>query len=550
MTAATEDTDPTPEPGFARSTALMAGGTLLSRLTGFARLAAFTAAIGATEGRLADAYATANVVPNLVYELVLGGVLSSMLVPVFVESLRRGEDEHRRVVDAITTLAGLVLVGITAVGVLAAPFVARLLLAGDDPREAEVVARLLQLFLPQVLGYGMATVWTAYLNAHRRFGVPMVAPVLNNLVAVVVLLAFGAAVRFTAIDLALLTSAQLWLLGAGTTAGVLAMVLPMWPAARRVGWRYRPRLDLQHELVRRVGRLGGWAALYVLVNQLGYLVVVLLANAVPGAGTYTAYTLAFVFFQLPHGIYAVSVMTALVPRLSEHAAAGDLDAFRAQLARGIRATMLVIAPAAVGLAVLATPLVRLLLEQGVFGAESTRLVARVLAVWMLGLPAFSLFQLLLRAHYALQDTRTPALVNIGAVTVNVVIDIAAFAFLPAEWKVAGLAIGHAASYWVGCALFLRLLCTRIGGVGGRATSGALARIAAAATATGAVAAAVLRAGVALLGAEGLLAQALTVGAAVSLGAAAHIVVARAVGVEEVAVLTRTLRRVAGRLPPP
>jgi putative peptidoglycan lipid II flippase len=542
-----------PEPvHLARNTAVMAGGTLLSRLTGFGRLAAMTAAFGVVEGQLADAYNKANVAPNIVYELVLGGVLSSVLIPVFVETLRRDDAEHRHVVNTVTTIAGIVLVVIALVAIVAAPWLAILFTLGAEGSAEEVaalrhvVAVFLRLFMPQVLFYGLTTIWTAYLNAHRHFAAPMYAPVLNNLVAIAVVLGFAAAVQFQAVDLRALTAAHLLLLGLGTTGGIVAMTVPLWPVARRHGWAWRPSLDWRHPMVRRIGRLGGWAVVYVVLNQIGYLVVIVLTSAIPGEGAFSAYFYAFVFFQLPHGIYAVSVMTALVPPMAAAAADDDTERFRAHLARGVRATALLIVPAAVGLAVLSTPIVRLLLEQGVFTAESTRLVAPVLTAFAVGLPSFSLFQLFLRAHYALQDTRTPALVNAGWVAVNIAVNLTLFALLPGQWKVVGLALGHAVAYTVGCGVFVRLLRRRVGGLGGSETRAALLRIAAAAAGMGVLAGATAAGMASLVGTATLATQAAQVIAAVGVGAGAYLVLARAFGVQEVrdvqSLVSRRLRR--------
>ena len=537
-------------PRLARATAVMAVGTVASRATGFLRVAALATAFGVTESRLADAYNIANVAPNIVYELVLGGVLSSVLVPLFVETRRRDADEHRTVVNTITTLATLVLLAIVVVTVAAAPLIAHALTlrTGADAASLAVtrsaVTTFLRLFMPQVLFYGLTTIWTAYLNSHEHFAAPMFAPVLNNLVVSAVAFGFGAAVGFRAVDLAALSAAQTWLIGGGTTLGIVAMTLPLWPVARRHGWRWRPQLDWRHPTVRRMGRLGGWVILYVVINQVGYYVVVLLTGAVALKGSFTAYSYAFVFFQLPHGIYAVSVMTALLPTLSAAASDGDLAAFRAQLARGIRVTAMGIVPAAVGLAVLSVPIVRLLLQHGVFSASSTTLVAHTLTAFAVGLTSFSLFQLALRAHYALQDTRTPTVVNVLAVGTNVVVDVIVFAVLPTDWKVPGLALGHATAYTVGTVLFLRRLRRRVGGLEGRRTLGQLGRVVAASAVTGVVAWVLQRLVVGVLGAG-------SSGAAVALvvaaggGALAYLVVARLVGVAELGEVVGMLRRRGG-----
>ena len=537
------------QPALARDTAVMAVGTLLSRITGFGRLAAMTAAFGIVEGPLADAYNKANVAPNIVYELVLGGVLSSVLIPVLVETMGRDRDEHRHVTNTITTLAGLVLLAITVSGILAAPWLATLFTLGADGTRTEVaelravVTLFLRLFLPQVLFYGLTTIWTAYLNAHRHFAWPMFAPVLNNVVVIAVLLWYGAVVDFEAVaDLGRLGARELWLLGAGTTAGIVAMTLPLWPVSRRNDWSFRPSLDWRHPMVRRVGRLGAWAMLYVALNQVGYLVVIVLTSAIPGNGAFAAYASAFVFFQLPHGIYAVSVMTALVPGMAEAAGQGDLARFRRQVSTGIRVTALFIIPAAVGLGVLSTPIVRLLLERGAFTVESTELVSAVLTAFALGLPSFSLFQLFLRAHYALQDTRSPVMVNAAAVTLNIAVDIALFVTLPGQWKVVGLALGHAAAYTLGAGVFAVRLRRRVGGLGGRETTGALVRILAAALLMGACVwgtALLLRRTVGVQDGAGRL---LEVALPTVVGVVAYLVFARLAGVQDLDFVKNLLRR--------
>ncbi len=535
---------------LARATAVMAVGTIASRATGFLRVAALATAFGVTESRLADAYNIANVAPNIVYELVLGGVLSSVLVPLFVETRRRDLDEHRTVVNTITTLATLVLLAIVVVTVLAAPLIAHALTlrAGGDAAAVATtraaVTTFLRLFMPQVLFYGLTTIWTAYLNSHEHFAAPMFSPVLNNLTVSAVALGFGAAVGFQAVDLAAMSVGQVWLIGGGTTFGIVAMTLPLWPVARRHGWRWRPELAWRHPTVRRMGRLGGWVILYVVINQVGYYVVVLLTGAVDIRGSFTAYSYAFVFFQLPHGIYAVSVMTALLPTMSAAASDGDLVAFRSQLARGIRVTAMGIVPAAVGLAVLSEPIVRLLLQHGVFSASSTTLVARTLTAFAIGLTSFSLFQLALRAHYALQDTRTPTIVNLLAVGTNVVVDVVVFLVLPTPWKVPGLALGHATAYSVGTLLFLRRLRRRVGGLEGRRTLGQLGRVVVAAAATGVAAWGLQRLMVGALG-GGSVGAALALAVAAGGGALVYVVVARVVGVEELSEVVGMLRRRGG-----
>ncbi|HXQ56319.1 MAG TPA: murein biosynthesis integral membrane protein MurJ, partial [Actinomycetes bacterium] len=389
-----------PEPSLARSTALMATGTLLSRITGLLRVTVLVATLGVGESRLADVYNVANTTPNIIYELVLGGILSSIFVPVFVEvRSTRGQRQAWHVARATMTIAiaGLgLLAGIT---MLAAPWIIRLYVHSGSPAEraeaVELGGQLLAMFMPQIVFYGVGAVMTGLLNAHRRFGVPMFAPILNNLVVIAVGLSFHALVGQQVPQVGEVTTGQKLLLGLGTTAGVVAMTMVQWPFLRRIGFRFHFVWNWRDRAIRKMATLSAYTVGYVVTNQLGYLLIPVLAYGVQGG--YTAYTTAFIFFQLPHGVFAVSVMTALLPPLSEYAVARDWAAFRATMARGIRLTAAVLLPAALGYLALAGPIVRLLLEHGVVTEASTSLLVPVLMVFVLGLVPFSTFQLVLRA---------------------------------------------------------------------------------------------------------------------------------------------------------
>lgn len=463
-----------------RATAVMSLGTVLSRVTGLARLAAVTAALGILEsGRLADTYNIGNTAPNIIYELVLGGILTSVFVPVFVEVLEKeGRERAWEAANAVLNLSVAILAVIAVVGIVAAPWIARFyaLRAGADASlQQDVLAFLLRLFIPQIIFYGLYACVSGLLNAHKRFGPPMYTPVLNNLAVVAVFLSFHRA--YGAVSLAGVTSSQLWLIGAGTTAGVALQALGLLPWLRGLG-RYRLSLSLNHPATRKLGRLSMFVAGYVIANQIGYLIVQWLANGQRGG--YSAYVSAFTFYMLPHGLVAVSVITALLPGMSEHATNERWDQFRSRLSTGMRATILLILPAAIGYFVLAEPIVRLLLEHGVMRAGSVELVAGVLRFFVLGLVPFSLFQLLLRAFYALQDTRTPFLVNCGAVALNTAINIPMFYLL----QVKGLAAGHALSYAFGATLLAAALGRRVGGLDRRRVTSSAVRIGAAGTGMG------------------------------------------------------------------
>jgi putative peptidoglycan lipid II flippase len=533
-----------PEPSLARSTAVMATGTLLSRITGLLRVTVLVATLGVGESRLADVYNVANTTPNIIYELVLGGILSSIFVPVFVEvRSTRGQRQAWHVARATMTIAIVGLGLLAAVAMVAAPWIIRLYVHSGSPEEraqaVELGGQLLAMFLPQIVFYGVGAVMTGLLNAHRRFGVPMFAPILNNLVVIAVGLTFHALVGQRVPQVGEITTGQKLLLGLGTTAGVAAMTLVQWPFLRRIGFRFHFVWNWRDRAIRKMATLSAYTVGYVVTNQLGYLLVPVLAYGVQGG--YTAYTTAFIFFQLPHGVFAVSVMTALLPPLSEQAVARDWDAFRATLARGIRLTAAVLLPAALGYLALAGPIVRLLLEHGVVTEASTSLLVPVLMVFVLGLVPFSTFQLVLRAFYALQDTRTTFRVNLVSVGVNVVVDLLLFNLLPLRWKIPGLALGHATSYTVGSALLLYLMSRRIGGLGGRSILAAVGRMLAAGLVMLVVTVLVARAAGALAD-PGFGRDLLTVAAGVAAGGATYLAAARLLRVQEIGLLLEIVRR--------
>jgi putative peptidoglycan lipid II flippase len=545
--AATGDGRPA-EPSLARSTAVMATGTLLSRVTGLLRVTVLVATLGVGESRLADVYNVANTTPNIIYELVLGGILSSIFVPVFVEvRTTRGPRQAWHVARATMTIA-MVGLGLLALATMAtSSWIIRLYIHSGSPQErAEAIrlgGQLLAMFMPQIVFYGVGAVMTGLLNANRRFGVPMFAPILNNLVVVAVGLTFHFLVGQQVPQVGEVTTGQKLLLGLGTTAGVAAMTLVQWPFLRRIGFRFHFVWNWRDQAIRKMATLSAFTVGYVITNQLGYLLVPVLAYGVQGG--YTAYSTAFIFFQLPHGVFAVSVMTALLPPLSEHAVAADWDAFRSTLARGIRLTAAVLLPAALGYLALAGPIVRLLLEHGVVTGASTELLTRVLVVFVLGLVPFSTFQLLLRAFYALQDTRTVFLVNLVSVGVNVVVDLLLFNLLPERWKIPGLALGHATSYTVGSVLLFTYLSRRVGGLEGGRILRSLGRMLVAGVAMAVIAALLGRAAGGLLE-PGFLRDLVTVMVGVVAGLVSYLLLGRLLRIQELGLLLEVVRRQRSR----
>jgi putative peptidoglycan lipid II flippase len=520
-------------PSLARSTAVMTIGTIISRATGVIRLAVLAATFGVAETRFTDAYNLANTFPNIVYELVLGGVITSVFVPVFVELIEKESRERAAArISAIFNLSLLVLGFVAVIGVIAAPWIARFYasrLTGEDlVQQQEVLAFLLRLFIPQVVLYGVYFITSAALNANGRFALPMYTPILNNLVLIAVLIVFQR--MYGLVDLESVTTGQLLLIGLGTSASVAPMGLLLLPAFRRLGG-YRFTLAVDRELLLRVGGLSIFVIGYVATNQLGYLVLQWLANAEQGG--YTAYIAANTFFLLPIGLFVWSITTALAPSLSRSAIAERWTDFTAELSLGVRATLFLILPSTVGFLVLRRPLVEAMLEHGVVTARSVELVTGVLTFLVLGLVQFSIFLVLVRAFYALQDARTPFWINAATIGLNVAINVPMYAWL----GVKGLAAGQAAAYTAGVGLQLRALRRRTGDLGLQRIARTLLRAGAASAGMGAVVWVAARV-IDLAGPQGLAMQAVALLVATGLGIASYLGLALLLKVEEIVFLRK------------
>lgn len=465
-----------PAPGLARATAIQAIGTMLSRLTGFGRIFAFAYALGA--GRLADTYTLANNTPNILYELILGGVLSGTLVPVFVRELRRGPEEGGeeagwRAVSAVFTLALVAAAALAAAFVVVAPLFIRLYTLRTRQEVSEdqiaVATGLLRLFAPQVFFYGLISVTTAILRARRRFAAPMFAPVLNNLVVIGLFLSYPTVIGTRSLQDVRADHGAILLLGLVTTAGVAAMALGQFPF-RIVHRHIRLVWDPHHPAVRTILGLSGWTVAFVLANQVALFVVYVLANG--RSGDVTVYFLTYTIFLLPHGIVSVSVISAVQPELADRWAAGDAAGFRRQVGVGLRMIALLLIPAAAGYALLARPIVSMLLEHGALQATGADRVAGTLTLMALGLPAYSCWLFLTSCYQAMQNTRTLFFLYLIENGVNLVAALVLYRLL----RVQGLGLALALAYAAGTLAALVDLRRRAGGLEGHVVASSLLRI--------------------------------------------------------------------------
>ncbi len=464
-------------PSLSRGAAAITIATALSRVTGFVRVIVVAAALGTTF--LANTYQTANTAPNLIFELVAAGVLTSVFVPTFVEHLVAGRrDESWDAANAMTSVGLVALLGIALVAALAAAPIMELLTLGvSDPdlRASEIAlgARFLRMFAPQIVFYGLGMIMTAALHAHRRFALAAVAPIFNNLVVIVVYLSYMAARGDRPPTVGGITDGEVLLLGLGTTAGVVAMTLCLVPQLMRLGWRWRFRWAPGHPAVRRGARLGVWALGYAGGYQAGLIVVLALANRIEGG--VAAYQWAYTFFYLPHALVGVPIFSVLFTAMAEKAAANDAAGVVERLRQGLGMLAFILIPVAAGAFVLATPIAIVALDHGAMGRADAALVGRVLAMFALGLPAFSTFLVLTRAFYALGETKVPAIVNGIAVVASSLAGAGLFVVLDEPWKIPGLALGHTIGAVIGALILTTRLGTRLGPLGAPALSRTIVR---------------------------------------------------------------------------
>jgi putative peptidoglycan lipid II flippase len=453
-----------------QSSAVVGVGTATSRVTGLLRVQAISYALGVST--LAGVYSWANETPNIVYELLLGGVLTATLVPQFVRHL---QDDDEDATSAVFTVSMLVLLGITVIGVVGAPLIARinLLQVRGDVRgpQLRLGTAFIRLFMPQMLFYGLTALATAMLQARRRFAAAALVPILNNLVVVGVFFALPRIFvgPFT-VRRVLDDDGLMLVIGLGTTAGIVAMGVALLPALRAARVRLRFLPDWRHAAVRRVMRLSGWTVGYVMANQVALGYVIVLANGLAlstgkGHGGAFVYLNAYLLFVLPYGLFAFPIMTAVAPELAAAGRRSDAPALRHRFARTLRLSLTVLIPAAAVAVALARPIVGALLQRGAFTAADSALVADTLVGFAVGLPFFATYLYALRAFYSLDDTRTPFLLGCLENAVNIVLALLLFDSL----GIPGLAFAYSGAYAVAAVVTLAVLSRdpRVGSMRGR-----------------------------------------------------------------------------------
>lgn len=454
----------------------MSLSTAASRVTGFVRTWAMAIALGvsfAGSGAIpiASSFNIANNIPNMVYELVAGGVISSMFIPIFLEKIQRdGRESAYRFANILFSIVLVVLGSVAFVGTLfPQPFVFTQTFT-VSPEKAALAVYLFRFFAVQIVFYGWCAITTGVLNSDRKFFAAAIAPLVNNVVVIVALLGFYLPLRDSRPDLALVA------LGVGTTLGVVALLVTQVPSLLASGFRFRWAWDTSDPTLRKLLRKAVPLLGYVGVNIIGVSFRNAFATRAFLDGS-AVLTYAWMWYQLPFGVLAVAYMTALFPELSDMAGRADWTAFKATFSRGLRVIALLIMPMSAMLAALSPLLVRLY-QSGAFPARAIPLVAGVLATWALGLFSFSAFMLTLRAFYARQDTMTPLLTNL----VLHVVQIALYWGLTSvtswgQWRLLGIPAADAVFFTAHTAVLLLIMRRRTGPFDGRRVLSVFARVA-------------------------------------------------------------------------
>jgi putative peptidoglycan lipid II flippase len=449
-----------------RASGIMALGTIISRITGFVRGILIVAVLGTT--LLADTYNVANTMPNILYNLLVGGALTAIFIPQLVRSFDH-EDGGDDFASRLITTISLILLVLVSLGMFFAPALVRLyapeFFTDGFEKEQEIAIAFTRYCLPQIFFLGLFTMLGQVANARGSFGPLMWAPIANNIVGIAL---FGGFLLFSpGIDISSITSNQVALLGWGTTFSVVVQALVLVPVMKKLGVSIKPKLGVSG--LGKSFNLAGWTLVYVLISQLGYLVTVNVATSAAvrsaqegietGVG-YTPYTFAYFVMLLPYSIVTISIVTAILPHISKLALDGQRDEVKAQLIRAIRLVGVITVPSAVAFLFFG-PLITQSIFVGISN-EDSRYIGYVLSALSFGLVAFSINLILIRGFNAFEDTRTQVASILVINIVSVAMSYFFLSFVKTQWVTIGLGVAFSVSYLVGLFVTLGLLKKHVG----------------------------------------------------------------------------------------
>lgn len=561
-----EDSEPVVEPDSAAveaprqgdllaKGAWMAMGTIVSRITGVMRDVTMTAALGL--GIVADIFTLGNSIPNQLYALTVGGAMNAIFVPQLVRRMKDDSDGGVGFADRLITLTGVVLLAVTGVTLVFAPFLTRIYASPEYTSEQMSLAVAFARFcLPQIFFYGLFTMLSQVLNARGRFTPPMFAPIANNVVAIAVFASFIAVAGPSAVDDGMLEPQQTAWLGIGSTIAVATQALILLPSLRSTGYHWHARFDWRGWGFTRTGGLALWTFGLLAANQVSYIVhsrlattanVMAQAEGLPAAGIST-YLKANLIFFLPHSVVTVSLVTALLPGLSRVAQAKQFDVMSRSMTDTIRTVTALSVPITAVIMPLAPFLSALLFGYGAATRDASYSIGYTVIGMLVGLVPFSIYYILLRGWYALEDTRTPFNLSLVLNAINVALSVGLFYAVPTQWKVPAIGLAFGLTYWAMMAVAWPVLGRRIGDLRTADTWGAVFRMLLAGVIAGGVVAVGLMALDVLL--DGLWDSRVEQLAALVitsiLGLITYLLAARALHIGEVARAVAMLRRRLGR----
>lgn len=448
---------------LARSSALMASGTFVSRILGLVRTALLVGVIGITAS--ANAWETANTLPNTIYILLAGGILNTVFVPQLTRSLSRA-DKGRDLTDRLITLTLVALLATTVVVTAGAYLVTKLYALDWSGAQLALAVAFAYLCLPQVFFYGLYAVLGQILNAQERFGWYMWAPVANNIVAITGLVIFS--IRYsgtTVLEPGGWTRGMILLLGGTATLGVLVQAAVLLPPVVASGFRYRPRWGFRGVGLGAASRMAKWTVAIILVSQVGLLASTNLLNSVtadhPDVAGRAVFNYAFLIFILPHSLVATSLLTAMFPALSRAAAADDKQALGQQYGHGLRLLAAAMVPLSIGVLVLAPQIAAVILIFS--GAEATGPISDVVRALVLGLVPYGIYLLSQRVFHAYQEGRPPFRLQTTITAVTVAF-LGLALLLPPEVTAITVGLGQSAGQAIAAVLAVRWVRRRIGDV--------------------------------------------------------------------------------------
>lgn len=438
----------------------MAVATVVSRISGLLSKVLLVGVLGL--GVINDSYTVANTLPTVINELLLGGVLTSIAVPLLVRAQQQGARAGESYAQWMITMGGVLLAAATVVAVAAAPLLTALYLGPDTRANAALTTAFAYLLLPGIVFYGLSALLQAVLNVRGVFGTPAWAPVINNVVVIGTVAIYSLVPGEISTHPVRMGETKLLILGIGTALGITAQSIIMMISLRRTGFRFRWHWGWDRRLS-EFGGLAFWVVLYTAISQVGMIVTTRVTSQ-GTEGSVATFNYAWLLSQVPYGVLGVSLLTALMPRISRAAAANETENFVSDLSLGTRMSAVLLMPISALMLVAGGSIGVAFFSLGQSGVEAAGRLGTTLGVSALGIVPFAITMLQLRAFYAMKDARTPTWINVVMVGFRTVLCYVFLKTLEPDDLVAGVALAMSLSFVVGALLGQIWLRARMGPV--------------------------------------------------------------------------------------